>query len=182
VAISQRLEAAAERRLAAARDAADTPAERDSWDLTWQLVDELLAADTIVIGALMHNFSVPSAFKAWLDRIAIPPLIVDRESGRGPLSGTSVIVVTARGGAYGPGTPRAGFDHQEPWLRAAFGMLGLDDDLTFVHAELTKSSHVPHLSHLRDAAADSFEAAQKALVAAAAFQSLTSGEGGGTVG
>ncbi|ONI73866.1 ACP phosphodiesterase [Kribbella sp. ALI-6-A] len=167
VAISQRLETAGERRLPEARAAAATPAERDSWSTSWQLIEELLAADTVVIGLPMHNFSVPSGFKAWLDRIAVPPLLVDRDNGRGPLSGTSVVVATARGGAYGPGTPRAGFDHQEPWLRAAFSMLGLDDDLTFVHAELTKSQHMAHLSHLRGAAADSLVAAQQRLVAEA---------------
>lgn len=168
VEVMQRLEAVGERDLTAARAAAGSTAERASWAITWPLVEELLAADTVLLGTPMYNFSLPSSFKAWLDRVAIPPLIVDRATGRGPLSGTRVVVVTGRGGAYGPGTPREAFDFQEPYLRAAFGMLGLADDLTFFHAELTKSSHVPALAGFRDAASASLAAALDGVRAAAA--------------
>src|SRR4051812_37819651 len=119
VAVMHRVESAGLRDLAAARDAALTPAEKASWAVAWELIDEVLAADTVVIGAPMHNFSLPSTFKAWFDRLIVAPLIVDPETGKGPLSGRRVVVVTARGGAYGPGTPREGFDFQEPYLRAA---------------------------------------------------------------
>jgi FMN-dependent NADH-azoreductase len=159
VAVMHRVESAGLRDLAAARDAALTPAEKASWAVAWELIDEVLAADTVVIGAPMHNFSLPSTFKAWFDRLIVAPLIVDPETGKGPLSGRRVVVVTARGGAYGPGTPREGFDFQEPYLRAAFSMVGLADDLAFFHAELTKSGHVPRLAGFKDAAAASLAAA-----------------------
>lgn len=159
VAVMTRLEAAGVRDLTVARDAAETASEKESWAVTWPLVEELLAADTIVIGLPMYNFSVPSAFKAWFDRIAIPPLIIDPQNGSGPLAGKRVVVTSARGGAYGPGTPRADCDFQEPYLRAAFGMLALADDLAFLHAELTKSAHVPRLFPFRDKAAESLQAA-----------------------
>jgi FMN-dependent NADH-azoreductase len=160
IAVMHRLETAGVRDLAAARNAARTPEEAASWSVTWPLVEELLAADTMVLGVPMYNFSVPSTFKAWFDRILIAPLIVDPETGRGPLSGKKVVVASARGGAYGPGTPRQDSDHQERYLRAALGMLGIvEDDLTFLHAEMTKADHVPRLARFKDMAAASYEAA-----------------------
>lgn len=174
--VMTRLESAGVRDLTAARVAA-TDSERASWALTWSLVDELLAADTVVIGLPMHNFTVPSVFKAWFDRVVIPPLVVDPATGTGPLHGRRVVVVTARGGAYGPGTPRAGFDFQEPYLRSAFSMLGLDGDLLFIHAELTKSAHVPRLAGFKQAAAESLGAALEAAAEAA----RTATRGGSTL-
>jgi FMN-dependent NADH-azoreductase len=167
VAVMNRLEAAGVRDLGAARDAARTPEERASWAITWGLVEELLAADTIVVGLPMYNYSVPSTFKAWFDRVIVPPLIVDAQTGEGVLAGKRVVVASARGGAYGPGTPRAAFDHQESYLRAALSMVALDRELTFVHAELTKSGHVPRLAKFRDAAAQSHRAALEGVVRAA---------------
>ncbi|MER8045857.1 NAD(P)H-dependent oxidoreductase [Streptomyces sp. NPDC094032] len=159
IAVTQRIESTGLRDLAEARAAARTPAERETWSTTWKLVDELLAADTIVLGLPMHNFSLPATFKAWLDRVLIPPLVVDPETGTGPLAGKQVVVVTARGGAYGPGTPRHGYDFQEPYLRAALGMVALADDLSFLHAELTKSAYVPRLAGFQRLAAESLKEA-----------------------
>jgi FMN-dependent NADH-azoreductase len=132
---------------------------RASAVVTGELVAELRAADTVVIGSPMYNYSVPSVLKAWLDRITVPELLADRDTGVGPLSGIRFVVVTARGGAYGPGTPRERFDFQEPYLRAVFGMLGVDAGLSFIHTELTKAHTVPHLAQFRDAATTSFAAA-----------------------
>ncbi|MFG2526252.1 hypothetical protein [Streptomyces sp. NPDC048527] len=69
------------------------------------------------------------------------------------------MAVTARGGAYGPGTPRHAYDFQEPYLKAAFGMVALADDLTFRHAEMTKSGHVPRLAGFQGMAATSLKQA-----------------------
>ncbi|MDN3272243.1 NAD(P)H-dependent oxidoreductase [Streptomyces sp. MA15] len=159
IAVMHRLETEGIRDLGTARDAARTPEERTSWAVTWPLVEELLAADTILLGVPMYNFSVPSTFKAWFDRIMIAPLIVAQGADRGPLSGKKVVVASARGGAYGPGTPRHDFDHQEPYLRAALSMVGLSTDLIFLHAEMTKASHVPRLAQFKDMAAASYESA-----------------------
>jgi FMN-dependent NADH-azoreductase len=177
VAVMNRLEAASVSDLDTARDAARTPEERASWAITWVLVEELLAADTIVVGLPMYNYSVPSTFKAWFDRVIIPPLIVNAQTGEAVLAGKTVVVASARGGAYGPGTPRAEFDHQESYLRAALSMLALDRDLTFVHSELTKSAHVPRLAKFKDAAAESHRAAVEDIVRAA-----RTGSGGGVHG
>jgi FMN-dependent NADH-azoreductase len=105
--------------------------------LTEQLAGELLAADTVVVGMPLYNFSVPSTFKAWFDRIVVPGLTAD-----GQLAGKAVVIVTARGGGYGPGAPKEGWDHREPWLRHALAQLHIDD-VTFVDTELTLARESP---------------------------------------
>jgi FMN-dependent NADH-azoreductase len=113
-----------------------TPAQRSYLATSDQLIEELQAADTIVIGAPMYNFAIPSSLKAWIDQIVrMGKTIGYGASGaRGLLANKRVIVVTARGGAYGKGTPAEKFDFQEPYLRHIFGFIGLTD-VTFIHAE-----------------------------------------------
>jgi FMN-dependent NADH-azoreductase len=100
------------------------------------LIDEVIAADTILIALPLYNFGPPSTFKAWLDRI----VSVDRTVGQ--LGHKEFVIVTARGGGYSPGTPREGWDHREPWLRHAFTTLGVED-ATFIHTELTLARESP---------------------------------------
>ena len=91
-------------------------------------VAELQAADIVVVSAPMHNFSVPSSLKAWIDQIVRPGVTVTY-SANGPvglLRGKKVILVLARGGIYSEG-PMQAFDFQEPYLRAVLGFLGMDD-------------------------------------------------------
>jgi len=100
------------------------------------VVDEFLDADVVVIGAPMYNFGVPSQLKAWLDRIAIAGKTF-RYTANGPeglAGGRRLIIASSRGGFYGTGSPTAAFDHQESYLRAFFGFLGVTD-ITSVHAE-----------------------------------------------
>jgi FMN-dependent NADH-azoreductase len=99
-------------------------------------LDAFLAADVVVIGAPMYNFSIPSQLKAWIDRIAVAGNTF-RYTEKGPegLAGAKrVIVASSRGGFYGAGTPAAGMDHQESYLRAVFGFIGVTD-ISFVRAE-----------------------------------------------
>lgn len=99
-------------------------------------LEEFLAADVVVIGAPMYNFSIPSQLKAWIDRIAVRGKTF-RYTDNGPeglAGGKTVIVASSRGGFYGPETPRAAIDHQEPYLRAVLGFLGITD-VQFVRAE-----------------------------------------------
>jgi FMN-dependent NADH-azoreductase len=127
------------------------------------LVEELKAADTVLLGVPMYNFSVPSTFKAWLDWVLVPEVFADQATGEGVLTGKQAVVVTARGGSYAPGTPRHSFDFQEPYLRAVFGMIGLDRNLEFVHAELTKAHVVPQLAQFRELAVASLEDAYRVV-------------------
>ena len=99
-------------------------------------LEEFQKADVIVIGAPMYNFSVPSALKAWIDRIATAGKTF-RYTEKGPVGlsgGKKVIIASSRGGFYAPGTAQAAFDFQETYLRAVFGFLGIDD-IHFVRAE-----------------------------------------------
>jgi FMN-dependent NADH-azoreductase len=113
-----------------------TPAQRDYLSTSDRLIEELLAADTIVIGAPMYNFAIPSTLKAWIDQIVRMGKTFSHGPGgrRGLLGGKNVIVITARGGAYQKGTPTEKLDFQEPYLRHIFGFIGVTD-LTFIHAD-----------------------------------------------
>lgn len=97
-----------------------------------QLIEELLAADVLVLGAPMYNFAIPSTLKAWLDHVlrAGVTFKYTEQGPRGLLQGKRAYVLTARGGVYAGGP----LDQQEPYLRQALGFIGIDD-VQFVHAE-----------------------------------------------
>ena len=140
------------------------PAERHEWALTLPLIAEMRAASTVLIGVPMYNFSVPAALKAWIDRVTFPGAFVDEGTGDRLLRETTVVVVTARGGCYAPGTPREGFDFQTPYLSAYFTDLGVaPENLHFVHAEMTRAGDVPALARFTPLAADSLSSARSAV-------------------
>jgi FMN-dependent NADH-azoreductase len=100
-----------------------------------ELIGELFAAAVIVIGAPMYNLSISAQLKGWIDHVVRKGKTVayTADGPKGLLAGRHAIIITARGGSYG-GTPRAGTDYQEPYLREIFRFIGLAD-VTFVHAE-----------------------------------------------
>jgi len=101
-----------------------------------EALEEFLAADVVVVGAPMYNFSIPSQLKAWIDRIAVRGKTF-RYTETGPeglAGGKKVIVVSSRGGFYNAENGLAAIDHQEPYLRAVFGFLGITD-IEFIRAE-----------------------------------------------
>lgn len=100
-----------------------------------EILDEFLAADIVVIGAPMYNFTIPSQLKAWLDRIlAAGKTFRYTESGpQGLAGGKHIIVASSRGGIYSKG-PAQAVDFQEPYLRQVFGFIGIND-VEFVRAE-----------------------------------------------
>ncbi|MDX8149859.1 NAD(P)H-dependent oxidoreductase [Lentzea sp. NBC_00516] len=126
------------------------------------LIAEVDAADVLLIGAPMYNFSIPSTLKAWIDQVATSEHFA-REDGTFAWGGKRVVVVTARGGSYKPGTPREGFDFQEPYLRAVLSMVGLDQNLEFVHAELTLADVVPQMHQFRELAVESLADAHRVV-------------------
>jgi FMN-dependent NADH-azoreductase len=90
---------------------------------------EFLAADIVVIGAAMYNFTIPSQLKAWIDRILVAGKTF-RYSAKGPeglVGSKRVIIVISRGGFYGAGTPAAAAEHLETYLRAVFGFIGISN-------------------------------------------------------
>ena len=98
-------------------------------------LDEFLAADVVVIGAPMYNFTIGSHLKAWLDRITVPGKTFGYADGRphGLCGGKRVVLASSRGGVYTAG-PFAPNDHQETYLQALLGFLGITD-LEIVRAE-----------------------------------------------
>jgi FMN-dependent NADH-azoreductase len=97
--------------------------------LTDALVDEFLAADIVVIGAPMYNFSVPTQLKAWIDRIAQAGRTF-RYTEKGPeglAGGKKVVIASSRGGIYAGTAAEGAMDHQEAFLRAFLGFVGVTD-------------------------------------------------------
>ena len=99
-------------------------------------LEEFLAADIVVIGAPMYNLGVPSQLKAWIDRISIAGKTF-RYGEHGPVGlcgAKKLVIASSRGGVYREGSPAGFFDHQDTYLKAAFGFLGITD-ITFIRAE-----------------------------------------------
>lgn len=99
------------------------------------LVEELQKADEYVIGVAMHNFSVPSTLKLWIDQIARAgkTFSYGENGAQGLLTGKKATVLIASGAVYEAGTPYAAYNFVEPYLRALLGFLGITD-VTFVTA------------------------------------------------
>jgi FMN-dependent NADH-azoreductase len=130
--------------------------------ITDEIVGELLAADTIVLGMGLYNFGVPSTVKAWFDRLVVPGVTLGEQGGT--LGDKRLVLTLAAGGGYGEGTPRYGWDHREPWMRHAFEQLGLTD-ITVIAAELTLARESPAMIPLNlGTAEDQSYAAAEALI------------------
>ncbi|WP_181782134.1 FMN-dependent NADH-azoreductase, partial [Pseudonocardia pini] len=95
------------------------PAEAET--LQRELIEELLAADVLLVGAPLYNYSVPSTLKAWLDNVHVPGVTAPFDGPTQPLAGRPAIVVTSQGAVYDEGTPTAGWDHEVPMLRLLLG-------------------------------------------------------------
>lgn len=116
--------------------AASTEAERAENALSEALVSQFLAADVIVIGAPLYNFSVPSQLKAWIDRLAQAGRTF-QYTDKGPVGlagGKTVIVASTRGGVYSTSEGGQAMEHQESYLKVVFGFFGITD-VRFVRAE-----------------------------------------------
>ena len=113
-----------------------TPQLRPEVDLAEVLLTEFLAADVVVIGAPMSNFSVPSTLKAWIDRIVLPrrTFTYGADGPQGLVQNKRVIIVSTRGGQLIGQPYETAIDHQEAYLRAVLNFIGVTD-ITFVRAE-----------------------------------------------
>jgi FMN-dependent NADH-azoreductase len=100
-------------------------------------LEELVAADIVVIGAPMYNFSIPSQLKAWIDRVVIAgkTFRYGANGAEGLLSkNTKVFIASSRGNVYSPGSPVAALEHHESYLTGVLSFIGLTD-VTVVRAE-----------------------------------------------
>lgn len=100
-------------------------------------IDDLFAADVIVIGAPMYNFTVSAQLKGWIDRVCVAGRTF-KYTEQGPQSllppGKKVYIASARGGIYTGESPAAFLEHHESYLRGVLGFLGLTD-VTIIRAE-----------------------------------------------
>ena len=131
-----------------------TPEQNALLAISDELIAELQTADEYVFGVSMHNFSIPSSLKLWIDQVARAgkTFSYDGDKPKGLLNGKKATFLVATGGVYEQGTPTAAFNHIEPYLRSVFGFLGVSD-VTFINAGGTSRarSGVDHASILRPA-------------------------------
>ena len=121
--------------VAAIKGEPTSTAELEARALSDALIDELQAADTIVIASPMYNFGMSSTLKAWFDHVLRAGLTF-RYTENGPeglMTGKKAVVIESRAGFYSEG-PAAAMDGQEPHIRILLGFMGITD-VTFVRAE-----------------------------------------------
>ena len=106
-----------------------TPNQQAALALSDQLTAELQAADEYVFGVPMWNFGVPGVFKLWIDQIARVGVTFAYVDGKpqGLLHGKKAHFFIATGGDYSGASPFAAYNFVEPYLRSAFGFLGVTD-------------------------------------------------------
>ena len=117
------------------------------------LVSQFLAADVIVVGAPLYNFSIPSQLKSWIDRVAqVGRTFKYTEKGpQGLAGGKTVIVASTRGGVYSTSEGGRAMEHQESYLQTVFGFFGITD-VRFVRAEGVAMGEVKKAEAMTEAA------------------------------
>ncbi len=117
-------------------DTALTDVQRQENALSEALVAQFLAADVVVVGAPLYNFSIPSQLKAWIDRLAQPGRTFSYTAAgpQGLATGKTVIAALSRGGVYSTSEAGQALEHQESYLQTIFGFFGITD-LRIVRAE-----------------------------------------------
>ncbi|MFF1630327.1 MULTISPECIES: FMN-dependent NADH-azoreductase [unclassified Streptomyces] len=125
-----------------------TPEQAEAAKFQDDLIEEFLGARAYLFTVPLYNLSMPSVFKAWLDQIMIAGRTFAVANGA-PTAGRPAVVISARGGGYGPGSPNEGKDYLVPTLETILGwdhMLGLD--VTTLTPELTMAPDVPAMAEL----------------------------------
>lgn len=127
-----------------------SPEQRDTVARVAALADEVLEADALLFAVPLYNFGVPQHFKAWVDIMLTDPRL-SSAAGRA-LEGRPAVLAMIRGGAYGAGTPREGWDHATGWIRRILeDVWGLD--LKVVELEFTLVGVNPALDEFKELAA-----------------------------
>jgi FMN-dependent NADH-azoreductase len=121
----------------------------DAEALQASLIAELLAADVLLVGAPLYNYSLPSSLKAWIDNIHVPAVTAPFDVDTQPLAGRPAVIVTSRGASYDLGSPTDGWDHEVPALRLILGT-ALGMDVTVIATNLTLAESVPALADQLD--------------------------------
>jgi FMN-dependent NADH-azoreductase len=110
-------------------EASRTAEQHDTLAISNQLVSELEQADEYVFGVAMHNFSIPSTLKLWIDQVARAgrTFSYGPNGPQGLLKNKKATVIIATGGNYAPGTPAGSFNFVEPYLKTVLGFLGITE-------------------------------------------------------
>ncbi len=124
--------------------AAATETQRQENALSEALVSQFLAADVVVIGAPLYNFTIPTQLKAWIDRVAQAgrTFTYTEQGPQGLAGGKTVIVTLARGGVYSTSDAGRAMEHQETYLQTVLGFFGITD-VRFVRAEGVAMGEAP---------------------------------------
>jgi FMN-dependent NADH-azoreductase len=131
-----------------------------------ELIGELLAADVLLVGAPMYNYSVPSALKAWIDHVHVPGRTAPFDVATQPLAGRPAVIVSSSGGSYDAGSPTEGWDHAVPVLQLILGTaLGMNVEV--ISTSLTLAETVPALAGQLDRSRAELSAAHGEAAAAA---------------
>ncbi|WP_433393407.1 FMN-dependent NADH-azoreductase [Micromonospora sp. KLBMP9576] len=139
-----------------------TPAQREALATAEQIATELRQATSAVLALPLYNFGVSQHAKTWLDLA-----LAGAPQGTPLLEGTPTVLVTTRGGAYGPGTPREGWDHNIDYLRRILADIW-GADLTVVEREFTLVGVNPALDEFAEVASMMRKAAESAAAQAGA--------------
>ena len=139
---------------------ARTPEQRGALALASELVDELTAADAVLLAVPLYNYGISQHLKAWVDLV-----IAGSSPGSRLLEGTPTVLATVRGGNYSAGTPREGWDHATGYLRRILAVVW-GADLTVVERDFTLVGVNPALDAFTEQAqvlhADALSAAREA--------------------
>ena len=143
--------------------------------LAARLAGELAEANAVLLAVPLYNFGVSQHIKTWIDLVIAAPRDSSGANGTGPLlAGKPTVLVTVRGGAYGAGTPRDGWDHSTGYLRRILadvwgaGLTVVEREFTLVGVNPTLDQFTELAAQLKDAAHTAAREAGRALTAAVA--------------
>jgi FMN-dependent NADH-azoreductase len=142
-------------------EAARTPEQTAAIALAASLAEELRSADAALLAVPLYNFGIPQHVKAWIDVVVAGAKSADEKL----LAGKPAVLVVVRGGAYGAGTPREGWDHSTGYLRRILADVW-GADLTIIEREFTLVGVNPALDEFKELA-DQFKDAAHAAAAEA---------------
>ena len=137
-----------------------TPEQASAIALAQDVAAELRDADLVVLALPLYNWGVSQHVKAWID-----VALAGAPQGEQLLEGTPTVLITTRGGAYGPGTPKEGWDHSIDYLRRIFAEVW-GADLTVIERELTLVGVNPALDFLSEQGAAAKATAEQAAAEA----------------
>lgn len=136
-----------------------SPEQTEAQQLAAELADELAHAQAFIFAVPLYNFGVSQHVKTWVDLVLTDPRFAPGASKI--LAGRPAYLVVARGGGYGAGTPRHGWDHATGWLLRILGDV-FELDVELIETELTLADVTPAMASLRDLAAQNLQNAHGA--------------------